>query len=287
MEPGPEARGSSSSSSSTTIPSSETHPSHELSDTGNASDAAGEPAEEGSAPGANGEGRETAAADPPPLPNLASWNDGTASSYLSPPQPNPAENGQMPKCAAGIGFVGEPPPYTPPDPKAVHVLYPPFQAGFSGQMPILYQPGPSPQPLFPPAPSATPLYSSGPSPTPLYPPASSSSSLYPSPNLSSGAFPYTIYNSPMNNMSAAMDRRPLPKDYMVESVLVTLFCCLITGVIAIVYSHETRAALSRGDLAQAEQASKKARSLVLFSLLFGVFVSTSWVIYVIVALYIP
>ncbi|EPQ17594.1 Proline-rich transmembrane protein 1 [Myotis brandtii] len=74
---------------------------------------------------------------------------------------------------------------------------------------------------------------------------------------------------------------------MMESVLVTLFCCLLTGLLAIVYSHETRSALSRGDLAQAEEASRKARSLVLFSLLFGVFVSTSWVIYVLVALYLP
>lgn len=52
-------------------------------------------------------------------------------------------------------------------------------------------------------------------------------------------------------------------------------------------SLQTRAALSRGDLAQAEEASRKARALVLFSLLFGVFVSTSWVIYVLVALYLP
>ncbi|XP_074066990.1 proline rich transmembrane protein 1B [Macrotis lagotis] len=278
---GSEARGGS------TGPSSETPPSHELLDTSDdAVDAAAEPSEEGGDPRASGESREPTV-EPPPLPNLASWNDGPAS-YLTPPQPKPAdENGQMPKSATGIGFVGEPPPYTPPDPKAVHMLYPPFPSGFSGQIPILYQPGPSPQPLYPPAPSVTPLYPSGPSPTPLYPPSSSPQSMYPSPNLPSGAFPYSIYNSPMNNMSAAMDRRSLPKDYMVESVLVTLFCCLITGVIAIVYSHETRAALSRGDLAQAEQASKKARSLVLFSLLFGVFVSTSWVIYVIVALYIP
>lgn len=50
---------------------------------------------------------------------------------------------------------------------------------------------------------------------------------------------------------------------------------------------QTRAALGRGDLAQAEAASRKARSLVLFSLFFGVFVSTSWVIYVVVALYLP
>lgn len=53
------------------------------------------------------------------------------------------------------------------------------------------------------------------------------------------------------------------------------------------FSLQSRAALGRGDLAHAEEASRKARSLVLFSLLFGVFVSTSWVIYVVVALYLP
>lgn len=101
--------------------------------------------------------------------------------------------------------------------------------------------------------------------------------------------PPSQYNSALAGVpaSATVEHRPLPKDYMMESVLVTLCCCLLTGLIAIVYSHETRAALSRGDLAQAEEASRKARSLVLFSLLFGVFVSTSWVIYVVVALYLP
>ncbi|KFQ26636.1 Proline-rich transmembrane protein 1, partial [Mesitornis unicolor] len=77
----------------------------------------------------------------------------------------------------------------------------------------------------------------------------------------------------------------LPKDYMVESVLVTIFCCLLTGVVALVYSYETRVALGRGDVAQANVASRKAQSLVLFSLLFGLFVSISWVIYVLVVLY--
>ncbi|XP_028917870.1 proline rich transmembrane protein 1B [Ornithorhynchus anatinus] len=95
------------------------------------------------------------------------------------------------------------------------------------------------------------------------------------------------YNDPLSRAVGGARRRHPPKDYMVESVLVTLFCCLLTGVIAIVYSHETRAAVNRGDLAQAEQASRKARSLVLFSLLFGVFVSISWVIYVVVVLYTP
>ncbi|KAM5259450.1 proline rich transmembrane protein 1B isoform 2-T2 [Hipposideros larvatus] len=71
---------------------------------------------------------------------------------------------QGPKVVAGgvpnIGFVGEPPPYAPPDPKAVHLLYPPFPQG-----PVLFQPGPSPQALYPP--SATPIYPAS-APTPLF-----------------------------------------------------------------------------------------------------------------------
>ncbi|XP_016046858.1 proline rich transmembrane protein 1B [Erinaceus europaeus] len=178
----------------------------------------------------------------------------------APPAEAVGEARQGPKGAVGglpgIGFVGEPPPYAPPDPKAVHLLYPPFP-----QAPILFQPGPAT--LYPPP---APLYPA-PSPPPVF-------------------APFPVYNSPVA-APAAVEHRPLPKDYMMESVLVTLFCCLLSGLIAVVYSHETRAALSRGDLAQAEEASHKARWLVLFSLLFGVFVSTSWVIYVVVALYLP
>ncbi|KAM5328489.1 proline rich transmembrane protein 1B [Glossophaga mutica] len=217
--------------------------------------------------------RDEAAADgasaPAPEDPSADSQAEAEASAVSPAQAQAQPTGdarQGPKVAAGgipnIGFVGEPPPYAPPDPKGVHLLYPPFPQGT-----VLYQPGPSPQALYPPP--ATPLY---PSPAP--------------PQLFA---PFPVYNSTLAAVPgpATVEHRPLPKDYMMESVLVTLFCCLLTGLIAIVYSHETRAALSRGDLAQAEEASRKARSLVLFSLLFGVFVSTSWVIYVLVALYLP
>ena len=50
------------------------------------------------------------------------------------------------------------------------------------------------------------------------------------------------YSSPVAGVPAPgpapAEHRPLPKDYMMESVLATLFCCLLTGLIAIVYSHE-------------------------------------------------
>ncbi|KAK2535186.1 hypothetical protein Q9966_006950 [Columba livia] len=164
--------------------------------------------------------------------------------------------GDRPMVAvANTAFEGDPPPYSPPDPKSVHLLYLPLPAGFSQQTPIVYQPGPGPGP-FPPQ---------GILPAPL---------------------PYPTYNGqPSTSPSPADHRQCPPKDYMVESVLVTIFCCLLTGVLALVYSHKTRAAIGRGDMAQANVASRKTQSLVLFSLLFGLFASISWVIYVLVALY--
>ncbi|KAM6316193.1 proline rich transmembrane protein 1B [Podargus strigoides] len=169
--------------------------------------------------------------------------------------PTGCGNGPMVVTAVtNATFEGDPPPYSPPDPKSVHLLYPPFPASFSQQAPIVYQLGQGPGPLPP----------QGIPPTPL---------------------PYATYGGQPCTGPAPAGCRQQPKDYMVESVLVTVFCCLLTGVVALVYSHETRAALGRGDMAQAKVASKKAQSLVLFSLLFGLFASISWVIYVLVALY--
>ncbi|KAF1426580.1 Proline rich transmembrane protein 1B, partial [Spheniscus magellanicus] len=175
-------------------------------------------------------------------------------------------------------FEEDPPPYSPPDPKSVHLLYPPFPASFSQQVPVVYQPGPGPFPPqgVPPAPlpyAAVCILR----PDVVLPRSAAGSPLTPPPGFYDG--------QPGTGPSPAGHGQRLPKDYMMESVLVTIFCCLLTGVIALIYSHETRAALGRGDMAQANVASKKAQSLVLFSLLFGLFASISWVIYVLVALY--
>ncbi|XP_062361902.1 proline rich transmembrane protein 1B [Cinclus cinclus] len=166
----------------------------------------------------------------------------------------PAGHGDRPvevSVVTNSAFEGAPPPYSPPDPKSFHLLYPPFPAGFSQQGPVIYQPGPGPDPGFPPE-----------------------------------SLPYPTYNAQPGAAPLPAGRgQQLPKDYMVESVLVTLFCCLLTGVMALVYSYETRTALAHGDVAQAYVASRKAQSLVLFSLLFGLFASITWIIYVLVSLY--
>ncbi|XP_046903988.1 proline rich transmembrane protein 1B [Hypomesus transpacificus] len=146
----------------------------------------------------------------------------------------------------------EPPPYSPPDPKMAYLFYPSQPPHHPGPAVIACQPGPN-QPAF---------YHSQFNPLPNYP-------------------PYTIY---MNGSSLGEENVPLPKDYMVESLLVTIFCCLMSGIMALMYSYETRAALARGDVREAERTSQKARLLVLFSLMFGVCVCVGWVIYIVIVL---
>jgi hypothetical protein len=49
-----------------------------------------------------------------------------------------------------------------------------------------------------------------------------------------------------------------PKNYLVQSILVTLFCCLPFGVVAIVYSAQVDSKYRAGDYAGALHASKRA-----------------------------
>ncbi|XP_051893159.1 proline rich transmembrane protein 1B [Pristis pectinata] len=176
----------------------------------------------------------------------------------SPAQPK--DTSEVEQSTGSLGYinrayVGEPPPYSPPDPKAVHLFYPSYGTPFTGQLPVVYQPGAQDQ-VF-----------------------------YQNHQALPGPYPFSIYNYPLPGFQSAQEQRRPPKDYMVESVLVTVFCCLLSGILAIIFSHETRMAIHRGDHVHAESTSRKARMLVLFSLLFGVFVSIGWVIYVVVALY--
>jgi hypothetical protein len=53
---------------------------------------------------------------------------------------------------------------------------------------------------------------------------------------------------------------PRPKNWLVESILVTIFCCLPFGIVGIVYSSSVNTKYDTGDyagaLAQSQQAGK-------------------------------
>jgi uncharacterized membrane protein YvbJ len=48
-------------------------------------------------------------------------------------------------------------------------------------------------------------------------------------------------------------------DYLIWSILATLFCCLPIGIVAIVFSSQVNAKLRAGDIAGARDSSKKAK----------------------------
>src|ERR1700722_16655107 len=49
-----------------------------------------------------------------------------------------------------------------------------------------------------------------------------------------------------------------PKNWLVESILVTLFCCLPFGIVGIVFSSQVNAKWASGDYAGAQRASQDA-----------------------------
>ena len=77
---------------------------------------------------------------------------------------------------------------------------------------------------------------------------------------------------------------PPHKDLMIWSVLITIFCCLIGGIIAIIYSSKSNSAYNSAIVAQddyakqsfyneSEQNNRTARTWIIISVVAGVLTS--------------
>jgi predicted secreted protein len=71
-------------------------------------------------------------------------------------------------------------------------------------------------------------------------------------------------NEQVTKASNNQSGRP-PKTWLVESILVTLFCCLPFGVVAIVNSSKVESHFYAGNIEAAERASKNAKTWVMWS----------------------
>jgi hypothetical protein len=60
----------------------------------------------------------------------------------------------------------------------------------------------------------------------------------------------------------------MPKKYLVESILATIFCCLPLGIAGIVFSSKVESLWRSGAYAEAQEASRKAKmfSMIAFGL---------------------
>ncbi len=60
--------------------------------------------------------------------------------------------------------------------------------------------------------------------------------------------------------SSYSGRTPQVSNYLVQSILVALFCCQILGIVGIVYAAQVDGKLRAGDIAGAQYMAEKART---------------------------
>ena len=82
--------------------------------------------------------------------------------------------------------------------------------------------------------------------------------------LQPGALP-----TPLGVQGAALPPGATVPNYLVFAILATVFCCLPTGIAAIVYAAQVNGKLQAGDLSGAQAASKNAKLWCLISLGLG------------------
>ena len=82
--------------------------------------------------------------------------------------------------------------------------------------------------------------------------------------LGAGAASYTPPPPPAGSYGGggAVGAGPTIPNYLVQSILVTLCCCLPLGVVAIIFSAQVNSKLAAGDYAGAQEASRKAKMFV-------------------------
>jgi hypothetical protein len=76
----------------------------------------------------------------------------------------------------------------------------------------------------------------------------------------------------MNQMETYQTQlpEPRPKNWLVESILATIFCCLPFGVAGIVFAAQVNSKYDSGDYAGAIQASKEAGKWTKISFWIGI-----------------
>ncbi len=74
-----------------------------------------------------------------------------------------------------------------------------------------------------------------------------------------------------------------PNNYLVWSILVTLFCCLPLGIVAIIKSTQVNGLWQSGQYAEAQAAADSAKKFVTWSVIIGIVVDIIYVIVMVVS----
>lgn len=70
--------------------------------------------------------------------------------------------------------------------------------------------------------------------------------------------------------NAPQQSEPMPNTYLIWSVLATIFCCLIPGIVAIIMSSSVSTKYFNGDIEGAKRASRRAEIWIIVSIVCGI-----------------
>ena len=84
----------------------------------------------------------------------------------------------------------------------------------------------------------------------------------------------------MENSFQSQAPQPKPKNWLVESILATIFCCLPFGIAGIVFAAQVNNKYQSGDYAGAVQASKEAGKWTKISFFTGIAIFIAWLIFI-------
>lgn len=74
-----------------------------------------------------------------------------------------------------------------------------------------------------------------------------------------------------------------PKNWLVESILVTLFCCLPFGIVGIINAANVNTKWTAGDYEGAERSAAEAKKWTKIGFIIGIVVIVAYVLFVLVA----
>lgn len=84
-------------------------------------------------------------------------------------------------------------------------------------------------------------------------------------------------NSPLHNTEAVRPAEPMPPTWMLWSIIMTVCCSFIPGLVAIVFSSQVSTRYAAGDLEGARRASRMAEGWIIASFVLGVLSATLYV----------
>ncbi|MDQ2985572.1 MAG: CD225/dispanin family protein [Armatimonadota bacterium] len=84
------------------------------------------------------------------------------------------------------------------------------------------------------------------------------------------------YETPSNTQFSRPASMPPPKNYLIESILATVLCCLPFGIAAIVNASKVDRLAYQGDYSGATEAANKAKTFSIVAVIVGLVVNIAY-----------